>query len=297
MSSLPSVEDLQLVLAISRTGSVGTAARELRISQPSASQRLARIERSCGTELFTRDTRGARPTAAGHELARQAEHILGHLDGVYTATRAAVAGERLSIGTFASLAPVLFPVLDAELPDVDIDQAVDHGRYLVELVAEGTMDAAFIAIADQLVLPRGAVARPVGRDELVLFVPVGVAPPGTGKYPLRERDLPFSTYDLGADEIRARLIAHGANARRGITLATTVAMARRRSQLALIPRSALSHELGPGERLVPAPFRYRLTLSMITGATPPPRLLARLSTLRDALHLTPARRTAARPSR
>jgi DNA-binding transcriptional LysR family regulator len=152
------------------------------------------------------------------------------------------------------------------------------------------MDAAFIAIADQMALPRGAVARPVGRDELVLFVPAGVALPGTGKYPLRDRDLPFSTYDRGADEIRARLIAHGANARRGITLATTVAMARRRSQLALIPRSALSHELGPGEQLVPATFRYHLTLSMVTGATPPARLLALLPQLREALHLRPVRR-------
>ena len=57
------------MLAISRTGSVGTAARELRISQPSASQRLARLERTCATQLFLRDT-------------RRAEHILGHLDEV-----------------------------------------------------------------------------------------------------------------------------------------------------------------------------------------------------------------------
>ena len=291
MASSPSVEDLQLVLAISRAGSVGTAARELRISQPSASQRLARLERTCDTQLFFRDTRGARATPAGQELARRAEHILGHLEEVYDATRAAAAGQRLVIGTFVSLAPILFPVLDAELPDLDLEQQVDHGQQLAGFVAEGTMDAAFIAIADQMVLPRGAIARPVGRDELVLFVPPGVALPGKGKLPLRERDLPFSTYDRGADEIRTRLIALGANARRGVTLGTTVAMARRRSQLALIPRSALSHELRPGERLVPAPFRYRLTLSLITGTTPPPRLVALLPHLREALHLSPVRRT------
>lgn len=291
MASSPSVEDLQLVLAISRTGSVGTAARELRISQPSASQRLSRLERACDTQLFFRDTRGARPTPAGTELARRAEHILGHLEEVYDATRAAAAGKRLVVGTFASLAPILFPVLDAELSDVDIEQYVDHGQPLAGMVAEGTMDAAFIAIADQMVLPRGTVARPVGRDELVLFVPRGVALPGTGRQPLRERDLPFSTYDRGADEIRARLIALGANARRGVTLGTTVAMARHRSQLALIPRSALSHELRPGERLVPAPFRYRLTLTLVTGTTPPARLLALLPQLRDALHLSPVRRS------
>ncbi|WBQ08476.1 LysR family transcriptional regulator [Kribbella sp. CA-293567] len=289
MASSPSVEDLRLVRAINRTGSVGTAARELRVSQPSASQRLARLERACGTQLFLRDTRGARATPAGQELARRAEHILGHLDEVYDATRAAAAGQHLAVGTFASLAPILFPVLDAELADLPLEQHVDHGRQLATMVAEGTIDAAFIAIADQMVLPRGTVARPVGRDELVLFVPRGVALPGTGRQPLRERDLPFSTYDRGADEIRARLIALGARARRGVTLATTVAMARRRSQLALIPRSALSHELAPGEQLVPAPFRYRLTLSMVTAATPPGRLVALLPQLRDALHLKSVR--------
>jgi DNA-binding transcriptional LysR family regulator len=291
MASSPSVEDLELVLTISRTGSVGTAARELRISQPSASQRLARLERTCKTQLFVRDTRGARPTPAGFELARRAEHILGHLAEIYDAARAAAAGPRLVIGTFASLAPILFPVLDAELPDDDIDQRVDHGRQLVDLVAEGTMDAAFIAIADQMVLPRGTVARPVGRDELVLFVPDRVALPGSGKQPLRERSLAFSTYDLGGDEICSRLIALGAKARRGVTLGTTVAMARRRSQLALVPRSALSHELRPGEQLIPAPFKHRLTLSLVTGTTPLPRLISLLPSLREALHLTATRRT------
>ncbi|WP_112238900.1 LysR family transcriptional regulator [Kribbella monticola] len=286
MASSPSVDDLRLVLTIVGTGSLGTAARELRISQPSASQRLARLERACDTQLFTRDTRGARPTAAGRELARRAEHILGHLDEVYPATRAASAGDRLVVGTFVSLAPILFPVLDAELPDVTIDQQVDHGQHLAQLVAEGTMAAAFIAIADQMVLPRGTTARTVGRDELVLFVPVDVPLPGKGRQPLRERDLPFSTYDRSGDAIRARLIALGATARRGVTLGTTVAMARRRSQLALVPRSALSHELRPGEQLVPAPFRHRLTLSMVTATTAPPALVRLLPRLREALHLT-----------
>jgi DNA-binding transcriptional LysR family regulator len=294
MSSLPSVEDLRLVLAISRAGSVGTAARELRISQPSASQRLARLERSCNAALFERDTRGARPTAAGTELARRAAHILGHLEEVYDATRAAAAGSRLVVGTFASLAAILFPILDAELADLDLDleQQVDHGHQLVEWVAEGSMDAAFIAMADQMTLPRGAKARPVGRDELVLFAPPGVTLPGTGRQPLKDREIPFSTYDRGSEEIRSRLIALGARARRGVTLGTTVAMARRRTQLALVPRSALSGELRPGEQLVRAPFRYRLTLSLVTGNTPDPRLLRALPHLRQELNLTPARRTA-----
>ncbi|WP_433157844.1 LysR family transcriptional regulator [Kribbella sp. CA-247076] len=285
MASLPAVEDLRLVQAISRTGSVGTAARELRISQPSASQRLARLERMCGAKLFERDTRGARPTPAGAELSRRADQILSHLEEVYDAARAAAAGHRLVIGTFASLAPVLFPVLDAALPDLDIQQQVDHGHFLVERIAQGTMDAAFIAIADQMALPRGTIARRVGRDELVLFVPAGAAPPGRGKQPLKDRPIPFSTYDRGAEEIHARLVALGAVPRRGVTLGTTVGMARRRTQLALVPHSALATELRPGERLVPAPFRYRLTLSLVTSPTPPKPLVRHLPNLRATLNL------------
>ncbi|MFK4085035.1 LysR family transcriptional regulator [Kribbella sp. NPDC020789] len=287
MTSLPAVEDLRLVQAIARTGAVGTAARELRISQPSASQRLARIERLCGTKLFERDTRGARPTAAGAELARRADHILSHLEEVYDATRAAAAGHRLVIGTFASLAPILFPVLDADLSDTDIEQQVDHGQFLVERVAEGTMDAAFIAIAEQMTLPRGTVARRIGRDDLVLFVPPGVPLPGTGKQPLKDRLVAFSTYDRGSEEIQSRLVALGAAARRGVTLGTTVAMARRRSHLAVVPRSALATELQPGEQLVPAPFRYRLTLSVVTSPTPPKPLIRHLPRLRKTLNLLP----------
>jgi DNA-binding transcriptional LysR family regulator len=286
MASLPSVEDLRLVQAVIRTGAVGTAARELRISQPSASQRLARLERRCGAKLFERDTRGARPTAAGAELSRRADHILGHLEEVYDAARAAAVTQRLVIGTFASLAPILFPILDADLPDLDLEQQVDHGHFLVERVAEGTMDAAFIAIADQMTLPRGTAARRVGRDELVLFVPPGARPPGRGRQPLKDRHVAFSTYDRGAEDIHARLAALGALPRRGVTLGTTVAMARRRAHLALVPRSALATELRPGEHLTSAPFRYRLTLSVVTGTTPPKPLLARLSGLKATLNLS-----------
>jgi len=285
MASLPSVEDLRLVQAVVRTGAVGTAARELRISQPSASQRLSRLERMCGTKLFERDTRGARPTPAGAELSRRADHILGHLEEVYDATRAAAAGQPLVIGTFASLAPILFPILDADLPDLDVQQQVDHGHFLVERVAEGTMDAAFIAIADQMTLPRGMTACRVGRDELVLFVPPGARPPGHGRQPLKDRPIAFSTYDRGIEDIHARLVALGAIPRRGVTLSTTVAMARRRGHLALIPRSALATELCPGEHLTPAPFRYRLTLSVVTTPTPPEPLVRYLPQLRTTLNL------------
>src|SRR5688572_21603936 len=87
MVAYPEVDDLRLVDAIARHGSLGAAARELLVSQPSASQRLAALERRCGVRLFDRDNTGARPTAAGQEMVAEAGHILGHLERVFERSR------------------------------------------------------------------------------------------------------------------------------------------------------------------------------------------------------------------
>lgn len=292
MDPLPQVDDLRLVLAVGRTASIGSAARELRIAQPSASQRLRRLERLVGVQLFERDTRGARPTLAGAELIAQARHILGHLDTVYEATRAAGCAGRLVLGTFPSLARALFPVLEQQLSGVLVDQRIDHGEQLIDWVAEGSMDAAYVAIADQLTLPRGTTARVVGHDELVLFVPSGVPEPRAPyrKAPFKGQQVVFATYDRGSDGLRSRLTALGADPRRAITLGTAVAMARLSGQRALVPRIAVARWLLPGERVLSAPFRYRLTLSMITGSRPDRALVDAFPRLRRELGLTAPRR-------
>lgn len=86
MEPCPEVGDLRLVVAIVRHGSVGAAARELLIAQPSASHRLTALERRCGVQLFHRDNSGARPTAARNEMVAQARHILCHLERVLQST-------------------------------------------------------------------------------------------------------------------------------------------------------------------------------------------------------------------
>src|SRR3954466_15098872 len=118
MDNIVSPEDLQLFFAGARPGPGGAAARRLRVTQPSASQRLARLERRTGLVLFDRDTQGARPTPAGGgarppgvELARQAAHILGHLGGALEAARAAGHRAVRRVGTIASLAERVLPAL------------------------------------------------------------------------------------------------------------------------------------------------------------------------------------------
>ncbi|RNI20344.1 LysR family transcriptional regulator [Flexivirga caeni] len=290
MSALPDVDDLRLVVEIARSGSVGGAARALRVSQPSASSRLARLERRCDATLFERDTTGARPTAAGVELVRQADHILGHLSGAFAAARGAATQRALIIGCFAGLASLLFPALDALLPGTGVEQRLDHGPVLAQWVSEETMDAAFVAIADQVTLPGGVMTHHVGHDPMVLFRASGVAPAGRGRMPLRDRPVIVSTFDLRLDELMQRLSGLGADARPGVTLATAIAMARRRGQLAALPRSAVAADLHADESIDRLPFRMSVQLSMITGRRPDPRLLGMLPGLRRELGLRRDRR-------
>jgi DNA-binding transcriptional LysR family regulator len=286
MSTSPSVEDLRLVAAVARTGSVGAAARELRIAQPSASQRLSRLERRVGVPLFTRDPLGARPTVPGREMVSQAEHILGHLDRVYDVVRTSSSDQPVRVGSFDSIADALFPVLDELLADAMLEQRVDHGHRLLEWVSEATMDAAFVCIADQLTPPRGVRVHRVGDDTLVLFLPDGVPKPRGTRQPLRGLSLPYTTYDLGGSALHARLADLGAHPRRGATARATLEMARRRRQPGVLPRSALAGGLMPGERVAALPFTSRLRLSMVTGPDSHRRLTGLLPQVREALGLS-----------
>jgi DNA-binding transcriptional LysR family regulator len=288
MSDIVSSADLRLVLMVARSGSVGGAARRLRVSQPSASQRLARLERRAGLVLFQRDTRGARPTPAGLELARQAEHILGHLEGALEAASAAGHRDTRRVGTIPSLADRVLPAFDAALPEALVEQTVDHGDRLMDWLDEGTLDAAVLAIAGQLDLPRSVRRYRIGTDELALFLPMGVpAPRARTSLPLAGRDVVFASYDTGADAIRQRLVGLGAQPRRAATVQAALGIARRQRCAAVVPRS-LSTTHGR-ERLVDLGWGHRLVLDLVVPRTPAPGIVRSLPVLRSELGLAHGR--------
>jgi DNA-binding transcriptional LysR family regulator len=284
MGDIVSSEDLQLVLAVARTGSVGAAARRLRVTQPSASQRLARLERRTGLVFFDRDTQGARPTPAGVELARQADHILGHLGGALEAARAAGHRAVRRVGTVASLDDRVLPAFDAALHGVDVEQVVDHGDRLVDWLDEGTLDAAVLAIAGQIELPRSVRKHRIGSDELVLFLPVGVPAPRARVRPFSGRDVVFATYDAGSEAIRQRLVGLGAEPRRAATVQAALGVSRRQEIPAVVPRSLASTR--GRERVVDLGWGHRLVLDLLVPRAPAPGVVACLPALRAELGLS-----------
>jgi len=72
---------------VARSGSFSRAARELELSQPSASRIVAALEREIGATLFTRSTRALSLTEAGAEYLGRVETALAALDEAEQAAR------------------------------------------------------------------------------------------------------------------------------------------------------------------------------------------------------------------
>ena len=72
-SFLRNASDLYAFLVVCRLGRIGQAAQELRISQPSLSQRIRNLEEVVGRPLFVRVARGVELTEAGRMLHKDLE--------------------------------------------------------------------------------------------------------------------------------------------------------------------------------------------------------------------------------
>ncbi|MEM7349733.1 MAG: LysR substrate-binding domain-containing protein [Acidobacteriota bacterium] len=78
----PSLRQLRIVEAVAREGGAGAAARRLRLTQPAVSHALRKLEQELKIELFERDGRGMRATAAGRRVAEVARRVLADLEGL-----------------------------------------------------------------------------------------------------------------------------------------------------------------------------------------------------------------------
>ena len=81
------MSSLRVFIRVARSGSFSRAARELGISQPSASRTIALLEKDIGATLFTRSTRALSLTEAGAEYLTRVEAALAALDEADHAAR------------------------------------------------------------------------------------------------------------------------------------------------------------------------------------------------------------------
>jgi len=172
--------DLELVVAIARSGSLTGAARQLHIAQPALSRRLRQLEQSAGGPLFARGRHGAMATPAGRVLVERAEAALAAIGAAERDTADAIAGRtgRLRVGTTPTLGAELLPValasFRAEHPAVRLDlRSSGDSGWLRRHVATGDLDVA-VAVLDGTPDTGTSVAI-TGRQRFVLIAPADLA--------------------------------------------------------------------------------------------------------------------------
>src|SRR4051795_3862914 len=76
------IAELRAFCAAIDLGSLGRAARLLRLTQPALSKRLRTLEALAGARLLERSPRGVTPTPAGTRLYLEARKLLAQADAV-----------------------------------------------------------------------------------------------------------------------------------------------------------------------------------------------------------------------
>jgi DNA-binding transcriptional LysR family regulator len=282
-SVIPEVADVRLVDAIASTGSIGAAAAELHVAQPSASQRLGVLERRLGVVLFERDTTGARLTAAGEAFLSTSRRALALLEESVVNARSP-GGCQLSVGAIGSLAPAVFPAILSVLPEVEIREVTNHGAVLARGVADGALDACVIGLGPAASPARGATRTRLGVDRLVLVQPVG-ASLGAGAGRTGGVTVSVATYSNDASQVAARLARAGATTRISNGTLTALATARQQRWLAAVPRTTVLPLLLEGEQVWPLRIRIEAPIWLLTRGRGSEILLAHATGLAERIGL------------
>ncbi|MEV0697833.1 LysR family transcriptional regulator [Saccharopolyspora sp. NPDC050389] len=210
----PDPESLRLLVLVGELGSIGAAAAELRVSQPSASKRLGRLERQLALPLVERTRQGCTLTPAGTMVCDWAKQVLAHVDGLMNGVRALRAQHEAKLRVAASmtvaeyLAPRWISRLRATLPDVHLELDVANSLAVAEAVRHGHADLGFI---ETPVPPEGVSVRFVTRDRMVV-----VAPP---EHPWARLRRPLTATELAATPLIVR--EHGSGTRETLHRALT----------------------------------------------------------------------------
>nr|WP_211351380.1 LysR family transcriptional regulator [Saccharothrix variisporea] len=174
--AMTDLESLRLLVLVGELGSLGRAARELGIAQPSASKRLATLERGLGLALVDRGRRGSALTPAGVVVTERARVVLDELDRLTESARALRSAQQAELRVAASmtvaehLAPGWIGELRRTRPELHVGLRVTNSETVGRLVREGAVDLGFVEKPGPL---EGLSTRKVAVDRLAVVVPPG----------------------------------------------------------------------------------------------------------------------------
>ncbi|MDQ6525108.1 LysR family transcriptional regulator [Nocardioides sp. LHD-245] len=195
----PDLEDLEVLALVARTGSIGQAAQELRLSQPSVSRRMLALERRLGVTLLHRTKQGTTLTPHGRLVVDWAAELLGAADRFTRSIAMLRAEGELVVRAAASMtiaehyAPAWLARLHAGAPDLRVSLSVANSTEVERLVRTGAAELGFVEVPTA---PDGLRHQQVGADRLVVAVAPG--------HPWANRTDPLGAAELATGGILVR---------------------------------------------------------------------------------------------
>ncbi|QIB41831.1 LysR family transcriptional regulator [Streptomyces aureoverticillatus] len=146
------LQQMRYVVAVAETASFTRAAERCHVVQSALSHQVARLEKELGARLFERTSRRVRLTAAGEAFLPAARQALEAAERA-RAEVAAASGEirgRLTVGSIPTVTAVDLPAVlrdyRGRYPQVRISLRAGSSERLVDMVRDGTLDAAFLGV-------------------------------------------------------------------------------------------------------------------------------------------------------
>ncbi|MEU0572440.1 LysR family transcriptional regulator [Nonomuraea sp. NPDC005983] len=178
MTALPDLDSLKLLMDVGELGSLGQAAKLAGIAQPSASKRIALLERRLGLPLLERTPRGSTLTAEGKMVAGWAAQVLAAAQELMRAAAAVRHSEaaHLRVASSMTVAEYLVPRWLGEFqtrePGVQVGLDVLNSADVAALVLSGA-ESVELGFVEGPNVPDGLASRVVGTDRLVVVVAPG----------------------------------------------------------------------------------------------------------------------------
>ena len=202
------IRQMEILCKVIETESFSRAAKQLGLSQPTASEHIKTLEEELGTRLFDRLGRRVQPTKAGEILHQYAKKMLDAREGARAAIEdyLGIISGQLEIGASTIPGGYLLPRLLGEFkmmhPETSVTINIYDSRKVIEGVQEGIVQ---IGITGAKLSGNQLVYKLFAEDELVLAVPPGH--PFAGRKKIHARDLKGVKMIMREEGSGTRLVA------------------------------------------------------------------------------------------
>lgn len=150
------LQQLEYILALDHYRHFGKAAEHCRVTQPTLSTMIQKLEEELDTRIFDRTRQPVAPTPVGLHILAQARRVLeqaAHIRDIIAEEKQSLTGS-FTLGILPTIAPYLlprfFPQLMKKYPQLDIRVVEMKTAAIKEALAKGEIDAGIVARLDDM---------------------------------------------------------------------------------------------------------------------------------------------------